>query len=88
MTKFLRCELFTFLKLAALLILLNIIVNVIGIDSYAKEIFIGSLIAIAWFVLFFIWKFFRVLTSDDSTRYQCKQESSFSKALTWLSNIV
>jgi uncharacterized membrane protein len=87
-TKFLQCELFTFLKLAALLILLNIIANVIGIDSYAKTIFLGSFIAIAIFILFFIWKFFLVLMSDDSTRYQCEQQSSFSKALTWLSNIV
>lgn len=88
MSKFLRCEFFTFLKLTALLILLNIIVNVIGIDSYAKTIFLGSLIAIAIFILFFIWKFFLVLMPDDSTCYQCEQQSSFSKALTWLSNIV
>jgi hypothetical protein len=88
MSKFLQCEFFTFLKLIGLLIVVNVIVKVIGIVSYSKVIFLGSMIAIAIFVLIFILKFIRVLTRRDVSEYQCNQGDSLKRALTWLSNIV
>lgn len=88
MNKFLQCEFFTFLKLIGLLIVVNVIVKVIGGLPYSKIIFLGSMIAIAIYILIFIWKFIRVLTISDIAEYQCKQGDTLKRALTWLSTIV
>lgn len=88
MSKFLQCELFTFLKLFVLLIGLNLFVKIIAIDSYSKMIFMGSLISIVLYILVFIWKLIRLLTLENTSEYQCQQGETLKKALTWLSNIV
>ncbi len=88
MIKFLQCEFFTILKLIGLLIVVNVLVKIIGADSYVKILFQGSIIAIAMYVLVFIWKFVRVLTINDISEYQCKKGDAIKRALTWLSNIV
>lgn len=88
MGKFLQCELFTFLKLLGLIILVNIIVKIVGVVLYSKTILIASIFAIVVYALLFIWKLIRVLISSDSTEYQCTKSDTLKKALTWLSNIV
>ncbi|ADR33864.1 olfactory receptor Olr853 [Sulfuricurvum kujiense DSM 16994] len=87
MSQFLKCEFFTLLKLVGLLITVNIIVKIIGAESYSKVILLASVIAIVIYIFLFIWKFIRVLVTNDS-EYQCKQGDTFKRALTWLSNIV
>lgn len=87
MSQFLKCEFFTLLKLLGLLIIVNVIVKVIGTESYLKAILLGSVIAIVIYVLLFIWKFIRVVITND-LEYQCKHGDTFKRALTWLSNII
>lgn len=66
MKTFLKCEFFTLLKLVGLLIVVNVIVKVIGTGSYLKIILLGSVIAIAIYVFLFIWKFVRMLMTNDA----------------------
>lgn len=88
MTKFLQCEFFTYLKLIILLIVINLIVKVIEVDTYSKVIFLGSVIAIVLYTLLFILKFIRMIMSSGKLEYQCTQGDTLKKALTWISNIV
>jgi sorbitol-specific phosphotransferase system component IIC len=88
MIKFLQCEFFTYLKLIVLLIIINLIVKVIGADTYSKVIFLGSIIAVVSYTLLFILKFIRMIMSADRLKYQCTQGDTLKKALTWISNIV
>lgn len=88
MGKFLQCEIYTFLKILILLILVYLIVKIIGNDTYTKAIFLGGLISIAIYGLLFIWKLFRFIFNNDNTNYQCSQGETFKRAMTWISNII
>jgi hypothetical protein len=85
---FLTCEFWTFVKLIGVLLILNILLNIIGIEPYATAFISASLVGIFLYILFFIWKFIKVLTMDDSSTYECKKSETMNKALTWLSNLV
>ncbi|MCK9372543.1 MAG: hypothetical protein M0P91_05050 [Sulfuricurvum sp.] len=88
MKKFLLCESFTFLKMLGLLVIVNVIVTILGAESYSKIFFTGSLIAIVFFIIVFILKLVYVTVTQKISEYQCTQDGAFKKALTWLSNIV
>lgn len=88
MGKFLQCEVFTFLKLLILLIIVYLIVKIVGNDTYTKAIFLGGLISISFYGLLFIWKLLRFIFNNDNTDYQCSQGETFKRAMTWISNIV
>jgi energy-coupling factor transporter transmembrane protein EcfT len=89
MIKFLQCEVFTFLKLIVLLLIVYLITKIAGSDKYTNIIVIGSLISIILFGLFFIWKLFMFLfKNENNSEYQCSQNDTLRRAMTWVSNIV
>lgn len=88
MGKFLQCEVFTFLKLVGLLIIVNLIAKIVGAVLYSRTILIVSILVIVVYILLFIWKFIRVFTSSNLVEYQCVKSDTLKKALTWISNIV
>lgn len=88
MSKFLLCEMFTFLKILILLIVVFLIVKIVGNDTYIKAILLGGLILITAYGLLFIWKLLRFIFSNDTTDYQCSQGETFKRAMSWISNIV
>lgn len=88
MSKFLQCEIFTFLKILILLIVVYLIVKIVSNDTYIKAIFLGGLISIVCYGLLFIWKLLRFIFNNDNTDYQCSQGETFRRAMTWISNIV
>lgn len=87
MVKFLQCEVVTFLKLIVLLLIVYLITKMVGSDRYTNIIVIGSLISIVLYGVFFILKLFMVLFKNN-TEYQCSQNDTLRRALTWISNIV
>lgn len=88
MIKFLKCEFITFAKLIGVLVVINILLNFIGIEPYGKAFLSASLVGVALYFLVFIWKLIRVLMMDDISEYQCNKSETMNKALTWLSNLV
>lgn len=89
MVKFLQCEVVTFLKLLVLLLIVYLITKIVGSDRYTNIIIIGSLISIILYGLFFILKLFMVLFKNkNNIEYQCSQNETLRRALTWISNIV
>ena len=88
MSKFLQCEIFTFLKILILLIVVYLIVKIVGNDIYTKSILIGGLFLIGVYGVLFIWKLVKLIFSNDNTDYQCSQGETFRRAMTWISNIV
>jgi uncharacterized membrane protein YqjE len=85
---FLTCELFIFLKLFGLTLLVILIVNIIGATGYLKAVLMASIVVFLIYIIVFIWKFFKVLMMDDSSKYECEKKDTLKRALTWLLNIV
>lgn len=88
MSKFLQCEIFTFLKILILVVIVYSIVKIIGDDIYTKSILIGGLFSIGVYGLLFIWKLVKFIFSNNNTDYQCSQGETLKRAMTWISNIV
>ena len=54
MVEFLKCELFIFLKLFGLTLLVILIVNIIGATSYLKVLFMASIVVFLIYIIVII----------------------------------
>lgn len=88
MIEFFKCKIIVMVKLISVLIILNILLNILKIEPYAKTFFIASLVGIFLYLCFIIFKFLKLIFQDKLKDYRCEKSETLQKALTWLSNLV
>jgi len=88
MIEFFKCKIIVMVKLISVLIILNILLNILKIEPYAKTFFIASLVGIFLYLCVIIFKFLKLIFQDKLKDYRCEKSKTLQKALTWLSNLV
>ena len=88
MIEFFKCKIIIMIKLISILIILNILLNILKIEPYAKTFFIASLVGVFLYICFIIFEFIKLIFQEKLKDYSCEKSETLKKALTWLSNLV